>query len=83
MGQKLLHIGDAAFDPIFLERPGCANIHDTNPEEGCASRRMIAERAAAESLTIVASHFGLPGVGRLRKLAEDRFEWTPVPAGMP
>ena len=78
MGEKLLHIGDAAFDPVFLEHPDCANVHDTEPKEACASRRMIVERAAAENLMIVASHFPLPGVGRLRKLAKERFAWTPA-----
>jgi len=78
MGEKLYHIGDAAFDPVFLAYPNLPNAHDTQPEEACATRRTLAERAIAENAMIVGSHFHLPGVGRLRQLAKERYEWSPV-----
>lgn len=77
-GRKLLHIGDAAFDPIFLEYAGIPNVRDTQPERAQASRRMLVERAIAEDALVVGSHFALPGVGRLTKIAEDRFRWSPA-----
>lgn len=77
-GACLLHIGDAAFDPVFLEYAGIPNVRDTQPERAQASRRMLVERAIAEDALVVGSHFALPGVGRLTKIAEDRFRWSPV-----
>jgi glyoxylase-like metal-dependent hydrolase (beta-lactamase superfamily II) len=77
-GEKLLHIGDAAFDPIFLEYAGIPNVRDTQPERAQASRRMLVERAIAEDAMVVGSHFRLPGVGRLAKIAEDRYRWSPA-----
>lgn len=78
-GWRLLHIGDAAVDPVFLEYPGKLNAyHDSEPERASDARRMIAERAAAEDALVVGSHFGLPGIGRLAKIVEDRYRWSPV-----
>lgn len=78
-GRKLLHIGDAAVDPVFLEYPGKLNAHhDSEPESARDARRMISARTTAEGAMVVGSHFGLPGVGRLAKIAEDRYRWSPV-----
>jgi len=80
-GQKLLHIGDAAVHPPFLEYPGKVNIrHDTNQEQARDSRRMISARAASEGAMVVGTHFELPGVGTLTHAGEDRYTWTPIVA---
>ena len=76
-GRKLLHIGDAAVHPLFLEYPGKLNIrHDSEQERARETRRMISARAAAENALVVGTHFALPGVGRLTKIAEDRYRWS-------
>ncbi len=78
-GAKLLHIGDAAVHPLFLEYPDRLNIrHDTDREMARDSRRMLAARAAAEGAMVVGTHFELPGVGRLTPIGEDRYTWAPV-----
>jgi len=77
-GMKLLHIGDAAFDPVFLEHTGIPNLRDTQPERAQASRRMLVERAIAECAVVVGTHFTLPGVGTLTQIGEDRYTWTPI-----
>lgn len=78
-GETLLHIGDAAVHPVFLEYPGKLNVrHDSEPETARDARRMISARAAAEGARIVGTHFRLPGIGRLTKIAEDRYRWAPV-----
>jgi hypothetical protein len=79
----LLHIGDAAFDPVFLEYTDHANVRDTDPETARVTRQMLAERAIAEEATIVGSHFCLPGVGRLHRIAEGRYDWAPVLPDVP
>jgi glyoxylase-like metal-dependent hydrolase (beta-lactamase superfamily II) len=78
-GEALLHIGDAAVHPVFLEYPGKLNVrHDSEQQQASDARRTIVERAAAEDALVVGSHFALPGVGRLTKIAEDRYRWLPV-----
>lgn len=77
-GACLLHIGDAAFDPVFLEFSSVPNVRDTEPERARDARRALVERAIDDGALVVGSHFALPGVGRLTKIAEDRYRWTPV-----
>jgi len=80
-GQKLLHIGDAAVHPLFLEYPGKLNIrHDTDQKMARDTRRMIAARVIAEGSMVVGTHFELPGVGTLSEVEEDRYTWTPIAA---
>jgi len=64
-GETLFHIGDAAFDPIFLERPSLANDRDTNPAVAAETRACLVKRAIAERALVVGSHFRLPATGRL------------------
>jgi len=78
-GAPLLHIGDAAVRPVFLEQTDSLNVrHDTEPETARAARRRIAERAAADGALVIGTHFLLPGIGRLTKIAEDRYAWSPI-----
>jgi len=79
-GERLLHVGDAAVDPVYLEYPGVENYrHDTDRERACSARRMLVERAIAEDAFVVGSHFQLPGIGRLTRIAADRYAWAPIP----
>jgi glyoxylase-like metal-dependent hydrolase (beta-lactamase superfamily II) len=77
-GEKLLHIGDAAFDPVFLEYTAYANTRDTEPETASITRQALAECAIEEEALIVGSHFCLPGIGQLHRIAGYRYEWTPI-----
>jgi len=77
-GCQALHVGDAAFDPVFLEFTSVSNVRDTDPERARDARRSLVERAIAGGALVVGSHFRLPGVGRLEKITVDRARWTPV-----
>ena len=77
-GVRLLHVGDAAFDPVFLEFFSVPNVRDTEPERARDARRALVERAIDDEALVVGSHFRLPGVGRLEKIAVDRARWVPV-----
>ena len=79
-GTRLLHVGDAAFDPVFLEFFSVPNAHDTEPERARDARRALVERAIDDGALVVGSHFRLPGVGRLERIAVDRVRWIPVDA---
>ena len=81
-GERLLHIADAAFDPVFLEYSGYPNVRDAEPEPARVTRQVLAERAIAENAMIAGSHFRLPGVGRLSKVTEGRYVWAPVFSGV-
>ena len=77
-GARLLHIGDAAFDPVFLEFSSVPNVRDTEPERARDARRALVERAIDNGALVVGSHFALPGVGRLTRIAEERYRWSPA-----
>ena len=61
-GEKLLYISDAALHAIHLEQPGWYAAVDVAPKQARASRRRLAERAAAERALIQAFHFPFPGL---------------------
>jgi len=80
-GALVYHIGDAAFDPLFLERPELMIPSEHRPEEARATRRWIARRAASENALVVGSHFAVANVGRLQSTStENRYRWIPQTA---
>lgn len=77
----MFHIGDAAFDPLFLERTELVISNDFNPQQARATRERIAQRAVAEGALIVGSHFDVTDVGRLESEADNgRYRWMPEAA---
>jgi len=79
-GQILYQIGDAAFDPLFLERTELVIGQEYRPPEARATREALAGRAAAESALVVGSHFDVSNVGRLRPAEiPGRFTWERAP----
>ncbi len=76
----LFHIGDAAFDPLFLERPELVLSREYRPVQACTTREKIARRALAEDAWIVGSHFDVTNVGKLANGGKDaRFRWIQQP----
>lgn len=74
----LFHIGDAAFDPVFLERPELVIPAEYKPEQARATRRTIARRMLTENALIVGSHFKVANVGRLERTDDaGRYQWVP------
>jgi glyoxylase-like metal-dependent hydrolase (beta-lactamase superfamily II) len=72
----LFHVGDAAFDPIFLERPELVLPTEYKPEQARATRAAIARRLVAENALIVGSHFAVANVGRLKRSEEGaHYQW--------
>jgi glyoxylase-like metal-dependent hydrolase (beta-lactamase superfamily II) len=75
-GAVLFHIGDAAFDPIFFERPELVLPTEYKPEQARATRAAIARRLASEDALIVGSHFDVANIGRLKRLDDGfRYQW--------
>jgi glyoxylase-like metal-dependent hydrolase (beta-lactamase superfamily II) len=76
----LFHIGDAAFDPLFLEHPGLVLPDEYRPEQACTTRETIARRAVAEDAWIVGSHFDVTNVGKLANGEDNvRYRWIQQP----
>jgi len=74
----LFHIGDAAFDPLFLERPELVIPAEYKPAQASATRAVIARRALTENALIVGSHFEVANVGRLeRATGDETYRWIP------
>ncbi len=76
-GRHLLNVGDAAVHPLHLERPEWANGFDQSSGSAIATRRELAERAAAEHMHLMAFHFPFPSVGTVLERAEGGWEWSP------
>lgn len=75
-GAILFHIGDAAFDPIFLERPELILPTEYKPTQARATRAVVARRLVTENALIVGSHFDVANVGRLERSADgDHYHW--------
>jgi glyoxylase-like metal-dependent hydrolase (beta-lactamase superfamily II) len=74
-GETLLHIVDAAADPVLhLRHPDWVLASDTLPELAVRTRRQLFERAANERLLVLGYHFPFPGLGHARS-AGDGWVW--------
>ena len=76
-GCHLLNVGDAAVHPLHLEQPEWENGFDLSSSLAMATRRELVERAAEEKMHLMAFHFPFPSVGRVSRLAEGGWEWSP------
>lgn len=77
-GAVLYHIGDAAFDPLFLKRTELVLPGEFRPQQARTTREEIAQRAVVERALIVGSHFAVSNVGRLESEGvEGRYRWVP------
>ena len=76
-GERLFVVGDAAPQPVHLERPEWSPVFDLDPPRAGASRRALADRAIAEDALVTGGHFPILTVGRL-EAAGDGYRWTDV-----
>ena len=77
-GERLLHVGDAACQPVLhLEHPDWFAGSDNWPARSVVSRRLLLDRAAAEDLLVMTYHFPFPGLGRVAKEG-DGWRWQPT-----
>jgi glyoxylase-like metal-dependent hydrolase (beta-lactamase superfamily II) len=78
--EQLLHISDAALDPIHLQEPDWYPAFDLAPDQARATRRDLLERAAATRALVLACHFPFPGLGHVIRRRDD-WQWRPVEQG--
>lgn len=76
-GETLLHIGDAAADPVLhLQHPDWFIAYVVWPAMEMLTRRQLFDRAADENLLVQTVHFTFPGVGRVTK-QDGGWLWVP------
>jgi glyoxylase-like metal-dependent hydrolase (beta-lactamase superfamily II) len=77
-GERLLHIVDAALDPVgHLHHPDWFAAPDNWPAHAILTRRQLFDRAAQENLLVLTYHFPFPGLGHVRQDG-DSWLWEPV-----
>jgi glyoxylase-like metal-dependent hydrolase (beta-lactamase superfamily II) len=77
-GERLLHIVDAAGDPVLhLQHPDWFYAPDNWPAQEILTRRQLFDRAAQENLLVLTYHFAFPGLGHVQQDG-DGWLWEPV-----
>jgi glyoxylase-like metal-dependent hydrolase (beta-lactamase superfamily II) len=77
-GERLLHIVDAAGDPVLhLQHPDWFFAADNWPAQEIFTRRQLFDRAAQENLLVLTYHFAFPGLGHVQQDG-DGWLWEPV-----
>jgi glyoxylase-like metal-dependent hydrolase (beta-lactamase superfamily II) len=77
-GERLLHIVDAAGDPVLhLQHPDWFFAPDNWPGQEILTRRQLFDRAAQEELLVLTYHFAFPGLGHVRPDG-DGWLWEPA-----
>jgi glyoxylase-like metal-dependent hydrolase (beta-lactamase superfamily II) len=77
-GEALLHVGDAASQPVLhLDHPDWFAGSDNWPAQSLMSRRMLLDRAATEDMLVMTYHFPFPGVGSVA-IDGDGWLWEPA-----
>jgi glyoxylase-like metal-dependent hydrolase (beta-lactamase superfamily II) len=76
-GAGLLHVGDAASQPVLhLEHPDWFAGSDNWPAQSLTGRRQLLDRAANEELLLMTYHFPFPGLGHV-SIDGDGWGWAP------
>ncbi len=75
-GTPLVHTGDSFFHPLFAEHPDWANITDSIPASGVASRRLLVAQLADSNAVVLSSHSPFPGIGTLKQAGELTYQWV-------
>jgi glyoxylase-like metal-dependent hydrolase (beta-lactamase superfamily II) len=76
-GDRLLHIGDAAVDPLHAEFPELQNGFDQCPAMAATTRRELLHLAASDRMRMIACHFPFPSVGEIGARSSGGWDWTP------
>jgi glyoxylase-like metal-dependent hydrolase (beta-lactamase superfamily II) len=76
-GEGLLHVADAAHNPIQVDYPNWTPGYDPLLEASKQSRHQLVERAARENLLMVGYHFPFPGLGYVRE-QDGAYRWEAI-----
>ena len=84
--EPLWFIGDAIFDPVFVEHPEWPDRSDNEPERAAESRRALLAEAASSGALLLTGHIPFPGIGHVELDSEagggastdEAYRWIPV-----
>jgi glyoxylase-like metal-dependent hydrolase (beta-lactamase superfamily II) len=77
---QLLHLVDTVHHHIFsFEHPDWSIAFDSDPATAIETRKRILDRASADRLRVFGAHLPFPGLGHVRILAKDRYEYVIEP----
>lgn len=75
---KLLIWGDIIHNAATqFANPDIAIAFDIDPAQAVATRKAVLAAAADEALVVAGAHLPFPGIGQVRAVAADRYEWIP------
>jgi glyoxylase-like metal-dependent hydrolase (beta-lactamase superfamily II) len=77
--EQLLHMADTVLHPMHLEHPAWRTVFDLNQDDAATTRRRLLDRAAADSMDVLAYHFPFPGLGHVTNRG-NAWRWEAVNA---
>jgi glyoxylase-like metal-dependent hydrolase (beta-lactamase superfamily II) len=72
-GERALVLGDAAHNPVQLDRTDWVSRADMDPDVTRQTRRVLFDRLEREQILVAAGHFEAPGFGRIVRLEGRRY----------
>lgn len=78
-GQQLLVLGDVVHShAIQFAQPAISFDYDYDAKQAVATRYKIFADAAKQGYLIAGAHLPFPGIGHVRAVGKQQFEWVPV-----
>lgn len=77
-GESMVHIADTIHTgPILFEHPEWGTGFDMNFDQAVETRIRVLKRLNANDSLIFGIHLPYPGIGHIRKIGIDSYEWIP------
>ena len=78
-GEKLFIWGDVVHvHAVQFAKPGVAIAFDVDQNVAIETRRSIMQQSASDKVLVAGMHLPFPGIGHVRKDADDSYSWVPV-----
>jgi glyoxylase-like metal-dependent hydrolase (beta-lactamase superfamily II) len=74
--EALIHMADAAHNPVQLVCPDWSTTFDTQPEVSAVTRRKLIDIATNEKALLSACHFPFPSLGSV-VISDGEYRWLP------
>ena len=74
-GSPVIHMGDAFFNPLFIEQYNLPIAGDSDPDQAVESRKQLIARISANEALVLGTHMPWPGIGQILSDG-DSAEWV-------
>lgn len=75
--ESLVAINDLVLNALILTNPDWGSGFDSDFEETKSSRKNILSQLYESEVLIWGSHLPYPGIGHIKKINKDSYEWCP------